>query len=126
MAQVLGNLVSNALRYTPTGGQIILSACAGETEVSLQVHDTGSGIAAEDLPYIFNRFYRADETRQQRHGESGLGLAIAKPLVEVHGVPSPSRVSPTTGQSLLSCLARLNRFSRNRSLVYYVILINDQ
>lgn len=85
MAQVLGNLVSNALRYTPTGGQITLSACAGQTKVSLQVQDTGSGIAAEDLPYIFNRFYRADETRQQQHGESGLGLAIAKSLVEAHG-----------------------------------------
>ncbi len=82
MAQVLSNLVSNALRYTPAGGQITLSAGGAADEVTLQVADTGRGIAAEDLPYIFNRFYRADQSRQQQNGESGLGLAIAKSMVE--------------------------------------------
>ncbi len=84
MAQVLGNLVSNALRYTPAEGTITLSAAKEAETVTLRVSDTGPGIAPEDLPYIFNRFYRADKSRQQT-GESGLGLTIAKSLVEAHG-----------------------------------------
>ncbi len=84
MAQVLGNLVSNALRYTPAAGQITLSAEADETEVILCVQDTGSGIPPEELPYIFDRFYRADASRQQSNGESGLGLAIARSIVAAH------------------------------------------
>lgn len=84
IAQVLSNLVTNALRYTPEGGRIILSAARGEGSVHLKVADTGSGIAPEDIPHIFSRFYRSDKARQQ-NGESGLGLAIARSLVEAHG-----------------------------------------
>jgi signal transduction histidine kinase len=84
MAQVLGNLVSNALRYTPRGGQIRLAAAADQAGVRLQVQDTGAGIAPEDLPNVFERFYRGDKARQNI-GASGLGLAIAKSIVEVHG-----------------------------------------
>jgi two-component system, OmpR family, sensor histidine kinase BaeS len=84
LAQVLNNLVSNALRHTPQGGRIILSARQGEKDILLQVTDTGSGIPAEDLPYIFNRFYRGDQARRQT-GESGLGLAIARSIVQAHG-----------------------------------------
>jgi len=84
MAQVLGNLTSNALRHTPARGTVILAAMAGERDMQLQVRDSGSGIDAADLPYIFHRFYRGDRSRQQ-NGESGLGLAIAKSIVEAHG-----------------------------------------
>jgi signal transduction histidine kinase len=84
MAQVLGNLVSNALRYTPTGGAIRLTGATAEGRVTLAVIDSGRGIAPEDLPYIFERFYRGDKARSQT-GESGLGLAIAKSLVEMQG-----------------------------------------
>ncbi len=84
MAQVLGNLLSNALRYTPAEGTITLSAVKEAERVILLVSDTGPGIAPEDLPYVFNRFYRADKSRHQT-GESGLGLTIAKSLVEAHG-----------------------------------------
>jgi signal transduction histidine kinase len=84
MAQVLGNLVSNALRYTQAGGWIKLSAQAGDRVIDLLVQDNGLGIPPEDLPYIFSRFYRGDKTRQH-NGEAGLGLAIAKSLVEAHG-----------------------------------------
>ncbi len=84
MAQVLGNLISNALRHTPAGGSVVLAAKGGTESILLQVRDTGSGIAAADLPYIFHRFYRGDRSRQQ-NGESGLGLAIAKSIVEAHG-----------------------------------------
>ncbi|MCI0397085.1 MAG: ATP-binding protein [Chloroflexi bacterium] len=83
IGQVLGNLVSNALRYTPAGGEIVLSAENGRQAVTLKVQDNGSGIATEDLPHIFDRFYRADKSRSY-NGESGLGLAIARSIVEAH------------------------------------------
>ncbi len=85
MAQVFGNLVSNALRYTPDGGRIILSAQQRANAVRLKVQDNGQGIAPGDLPRVFDRFYRGDTSRQQPNGESGLGLAIAKAIVEMHG-----------------------------------------
>jgi len=85
MAQVMGNLMSNALRYTPPGGEITLSADEVEGEILLCVTDTGAGISPEDLPYIFERSYRGDAVRQQNEGETGLGLAIAKSLVEAQG-----------------------------------------
>lgn len=85
MAQVLENLMSNALRHTPKGGEIILSAGAQGNSVILHMQDNGTGIAPEDLPYVFDRFYRADKARQRQGGQSGLGLAIAKSLVETQG-----------------------------------------
>jgi two-component system sensor histidine kinase BaeS len=85
MVQVLGNLMSNAIRYTPQGGEIFLSADEGESGVRLEVADTGIGIPEEDLPYIFERAYRGDQAREQSQGETGLGLAIAKSLVEAQG-----------------------------------------
>lgn len=84
-ARVLSNLVSNALRHTPAGGTVTLSAASGPREVRFEVADTGHGIAAEHLPNIFERFYRADAARQQANGGSGLGLAIVRSIVEAHG-----------------------------------------
>jgi two-component system sensor histidine kinase BaeS len=84
MAQVLENLVSNALWYTPEGGQIVLSAEAKDGAINLRVKDNGTGIAADDLPFVFDRFYRADKSRQRQGNRSGLGLAIAKSIVEAH------------------------------------------
>lgn len=84
MVQVLKNLMDNALRYTPTGGAIQLSAVAGQ-QVQLRVKDSGAGIEAEDLPYVFDRFYRADKARGANSGKMGLGLAICKALVTAQG-----------------------------------------
>ena len=82
MEQVLGNLVSNALRYTPQGGEITLSAKRAESNLILSVKDSGSGIPPEVLPHIFERSYRGDPSRSGN--ESGLGLAIARSIVELH------------------------------------------
>jgi len=85
LGQVLGNLVSNALRYTPTGGQITMAVnCVGE-RIQLTVHDSGPGISEESLPHIFERFYRGDRSRSRSEGGSGLGLAIARQLAQAHG-----------------------------------------
>jgi signal transduction histidine kinase len=83
MAQVLDNLILNALRYTPADGVVTLVARPAPGSVLLEVQDTGCGIPAEDLPHVFDRFYRVDKSRQQ-NGESGLGLAIARSIVEAH------------------------------------------
>jgi signal transduction histidine kinase len=96
MARVLENLIGNALRYTAAGGQIILGAHTHEAGILMTVCDTGSGIPPEDLPHIFDRFYRGDAVRQADDGESGLGLAITKSLVEAHG--GTIAVSSTVGQ----------------------------
>src|SRR5215510_2310836 len=84
--QVLSNLISNALRHTPEGGMISIetrSASSPERSVRITVKDTGSGIASEDLPFIFDRFWRADKSRSGR-SHSGLGLAITKQLIVAH------------------------------------------
>jgi len=81
--QVLDNLVSNALRYTPPGGKITLSAYQEGKGIALSVADNGEGIAADVLPHVFERFYRGDPARQG--DESGLGLAIARSIIELHG-----------------------------------------
>jgi signal transduction histidine kinase len=86
LRQVLLILLDNALRYTPAGGSIRLSTRAHGSRVQISVADTGSGIASEHLPHVFERFYRADGTRGEADNASGLGLSIAKGLVEAqHG-----------------------------------------
>jgi signal transduction histidine kinase len=85
MTQVLTNILDNALRHTPEGGTIILSAREVNDQVELAVQDSGPGLKAEDLDRIFNRFYRTDASRQREDGGSGLGLAIAKSIVLAHG-----------------------------------------
>jgi two-component system, OmpR family, phosphate regulon sensor histidine kinase PhoR len=85
LAEVLQNLLDNAIQYTLPGGQIIVSAKSLEEQIILTVSDTGIGIPKADQPRIFERFYRVDVARSREAGGTGLGLAIAKHLVEVHG-----------------------------------------
>jgi signal transduction histidine kinase len=86
LAQVLANLLDNALRHTPPTGQVdVYADTDGARLLLLRVVDTGEGIAAEHLPHVFERLYRADAARTRKHGGAGLGLAIAKALVEAHG-----------------------------------------
>ncbi len=84
--QVMGNLVANALRHTPAGGSVTLRARADENIVRIHVADTGEGIAASDLPFVFDRFWKADSARTHGQGAgSGLGLAITRQLVQAQG-----------------------------------------
>lgn len=85
LGQVLGNLLDNALRHTPPEGRVDVTTTADTTTLAIKVVDTGEGIAAEHLPHVFERFYRADAARDRRHGGAGIGLAIAKAIVEAHG-----------------------------------------
>ena len=85
LEQVVDNLVANALRHTPVGGTIELSAGAADGRAWIVVADSGSGIAAEHLPHVFDRFYKVDESRVAGSSGSGLGLSIAKAIVERHG-----------------------------------------
>jgi two-component system sensor histidine kinase BaeS len=85
IAQVLGNLLINALRHTSQGGCVTLSAVPGDGTVEVTVTDTGVGISPDELPYIFERFWRGERSRSRTGGGTGLGLAIARQLVEMHG-----------------------------------------
>jgi signal transduction histidine kinase len=85
LKQVLQNLLANALRHTPSGGAITVRAASEPGFIRLSVADTGEGISAEHLPYIFDRFYRADPARSRDRGGAGLGLAIARAIAEAHG-----------------------------------------
>jgi two-component system sensor histidine kinase BaeS len=85
LRQAVGNLVTNAVRHTPAHGRITLRARRERDDVVIEVSDTGSGIAPEHLPHVFDRFWRADPSRNRATGGRGLGLAIARQLVEAHG-----------------------------------------
>jgi signal transduction histidine kinase len=106
MAQVLGNLISNALRFTPKGGRVLLGAALNGERVTLTVQDTGQGILPEDLPFVFDRFYRADKSRAEESGESGLGLAIVKALVEAHGGGISVQSAPGAGSTFAITLPK--------------------
>jgi signal transduction histidine kinase len=85
MGRVLNNLVSNALRHTPAGGQVRLHAYPSRDGIHVEVSDTGEGIRPDDMPHIFEQFYRGEKSRSRATGGAGLGLAIAKAIVEAHG-----------------------------------------
>lgn len=85
LEQVLTNLIDNAIKYTPPGGRVEVRVQPTDGEVEVAVVDTGRGIRPEDLPHVFERFYRADRSRTRGSGGTGLGLAIAKHIVEAHG-----------------------------------------
>jgi len=95
--QLLLNLVDNAIKYTPKGGQVTLGLRRAEGWAALSVADTGVGIPAEDLPHIFERFYRVDKARSRAAGGTGLGLSIAQWIVQAHGGRIDAQSEPGKG-----------------------------
>jgi two-component system heavy metal sensor histidine kinase CusS len=85
LRQVVINLLDNAIKYTPAGGTVTVTACLVGTEALVRVADTGIGIPAEHLPHVFDRFYRVDRARTRAEGGTGLGLSIARSIVQAHG-----------------------------------------
>lgn len=96
LLQLFIDLLDNAIKYTPEGGRVLITVEKRENECVVAFSDTGIGIAAEDLPYIFERFYRADKARSRRLGGTGLGLAVVKHIVEAHN--ARIEVKSTLGQ----------------------------
>ena len=99
MRQVLGNLVSNALRHTPADGTVTLTAWREGDRAVLTVTDTGTGIAPEALPHVFERFWRADQSRSRRTGGSGLGLSIVRDLAAAHSGTVEAASTPGSGST---------------------------
>lgn len=99
--QVLGNLVGNAIRYVPEGGRVWVTAHGVADGLSLTVNDNGPGLPPEDLPFIFDRFWRKDKSRARVSGGTGLGLAIARQLVEAQGGHISARNLPEGGLQIM-------------------------
>ncbi|HHX42311.1 MAG TPA: cell wall metabolism sensor histidine kinase WalK [Armatimonadetes bacterium] len=105
MAQVLGNLLDNAIRHTPAGGRVRLEAAREAERIRIRVSDTGCGIAPEHLPRLFDRLYRAERSRCKGSGGSGLGLAIVHEIVDAHGGTVEAESEPDKGMSVTIYLA---------------------
>ena len=99
VGQALRNLIDNALRYTPPGGSVVVSLTAKGGQATVAVADTGGGVAPQDLPHVFDRFYRADRSRSRATGGSGVGLAIVKQLVEAQGGGVSAQSEPGRGST---------------------------
>lgn len=113
--QVLQNLLHNGIRHTPPGGIVAISASADAERVLLQVKDTGEGIAADDLPHIWERFYRSDRTRMQSASGSGLGLALVKELTEAMGGSVSVESTPGKGSCFTVAVPRATDLAPNSS-----------
>lgn len=107
LEQILNNLMSNALRYTPEGGSIVVEISQMQDRVEIGVHDSGPGIPPEALPHVFERFYRADRSRSRDEGGSGLGLAIARQLALAHEGELKAANDPGGGALFILRLPRL-------------------
>lgn len=107
--RVLRNLIDNALRHTPADGTIAVTLTPGTGQVTVEVSDNGSGITAQDLPHIFDRFYRGEKSRSDCGLNAGLGLAIAKRILELHGttIRADSKPGMTTITFALPCAERI-------------------
>ena len=101
LKQVLVALMDNALKYTPYEGTVSLSLTTSENSAVVKVSDTGIGISPDDLPHIFERFYRADQTRSRERGGSGLGLAIVESIVQEHQGSIEVESTPGKGSTFI-------------------------
>ncbi len=99
VSQVGANLITNAIRHTPEGGVVTLSAVKADQDVVVTISDTGVGIPPDDLPFVFERFWRGERSRSRESGGSGLGLAIARELVRLHGGTLHATSTPGQGST---------------------------
>ena len=111
--RVLSNLIDNALRFTPTGGKVLVEIQSAGSHVTIRISDTGEGIPQEDLPLIFDRFYRVEKSRTRETGGSGLGLAIAKKIIEAHGSKIKAESQPGKGTQFSFSLEIYSGSSKN-------------
>lgn len=106
LGRALNNLVSNAIRHTPAGGSVTVTARLSASQVLIEVQDSGEGIAAADLPHIFERFYRGEKSRSRASGGAGLGLAITRGIIEAHGGFITAESQPGHGACFICRLPR--------------------
>ena len=106
MGRVLNNLVGNAVSHTPPGGHVTIHAKTDGERVKVSIRDTGEGIQPEDLPHIFERFYRGEKSRSRASGGAGLGLAIARGIVEAHGGKITVESAPGQGSPFIFTLPK--------------------
>ncbi|HKZ77289.1 MAG TPA: CHASE domain-containing protein [Pyrinomonadaceae bacterium] len=112
LQQVIWNLVSNAVKFTPVGGHVRVHLRQRNSYAEIEVEDTGKGISAEFLPFVFDRFRQADSTTTRQHGGLGLGLAIARHLVEIHGGTIQARsAGEEKGASFVVCLPLISHLA---------------
>lgn len=102
--QILRNLLNNAITHSPAGGTIKVRAAQSNSKVKIMIEDTGYGISPKDLPFVFERFYRADASRNRATGGAGLGLAIVKQIVEAHGGETQIESQPDKGTKIFFTL----------------------
>ena len=110
---MLGNLLSNAFKFTERGGEVELTVFPVEDGIQMDVHDTGAGIPPEQLPRVFEKFYQADNQAAAAHGGTGLGLAIARQIVEAHN--GSISVESTPGVGTVFTIVLPERVSSRRS-----------
>jgi signal transduction histidine kinase len=102
--RVFTNLLDNAVKYTPPAGRVEVAMQVADGRAEVTVADTGRGIPPEELPHIFDRFYRADRARARQHGGAGLGLAIVQAIVSAHGGTIAAESAPGAGTTIRVCL----------------------
>ena len=118
IGRVLANLVSNALRHTPAGGRVQVQATRKKDRVRVEIQDSGEGIDPQDLPHVFERFYRGEKSRSRATGGTGLGLAIARGIVESHGGQIGVQSEPGQGACFFFVLPAEPAGSRQPILLY--------
>jgi two-component system, OmpR family, heavy metal sensor histidine kinase CusS len=98
--RAVGNLVENALKYTPAGGTVLLKTSMGDGNVRVEVSDTGKGIPPDQISRVLDRFYRVDTSRSPSSGGAGLGLSIVKSIMDLHGGTVEIRSEPSKGTTV--------------------------
>ncbi len=127
LQQVFWNLLSNAVKFTPAGGKVSVSLCRVDGQVQIEVRDSGQGISGEFLPFVFDRFRQQDSTSTRLHGGLGLGLAIARHLVEIHGGHiSATSSGEGTGAAFLVKLPMVGSIEEGDSLAAAALEVNAE